>query len=354
MQIAVNARFLTQPITGVQRYALEISRRIKKLHPETRFFAPQNIIHREVAAELEAESFGHLRGHIWEQLELPRQLRRNDNPLLLCLATAAPLYYSRKIVTIHDLSFRHFPHAVSWRFRKLYEAMIPRILSSSLHITTVSDFSKRDICSAYGILPEHISVIANASSFPICAENTHSTTQRTIVAVGSLQPYKNLEFLINAFAIFNRDQRTPYKLKIVGSADKRVFRKIPTHGDTGDTKNVELTGRIDDQSLLNLYMSAQCFVFPSLFEGFGIPPLEAMACNCPVLASTAASIPEVCGDAALYFDPKDTHDLVQKLREITTNAELRADLVQRGRKNVGRFSWEQTTTQILNLTKSLT
>jgi glycosyltransferase involved in cell wall biosynthesis len=349
--ILINSRFLTQPITGVQRYAIEMSRILKKIDPSIRFIAPKNIVHREIAEELGVEVVGNLTGHLWEQIELPIHLRKYGSPLLLALATTAPLFYSKKIVTIHDLAFFHFPKAISWKFRLLYKFLIPRVLNSSLHITTVSEFSKNDIHGVYNTPKEQLSVIYNASSFASDVKAGVNNRQKIIIAVGSVQPNKNIEALVLAFDIFKKNTKSNYILKLVGGLDKKVFQGTSLINIIGDRKDIELTGYLSDRELFSLYNSSSCFIFPSLFEGFGIPPLEAMACGCPVIASTAASIPEICGDAALYCDPHSADDIAQKIAQLLSDETLQTNLIAKGYENIKRFSWEQSASSLFNLAK---
>lgn len=349
--ICVNARFLTQHLTGVQRYAIEIGRALKKLDRSIRFIAPANILHNDVAVELEAETVGRLTGHPWEQLELPTYLQRCGSPLLLALTAAAPIRYRHKVVTVHDLAFRHFPRAVSWRLRLLYSFLIPRVLRTSLHITTVSEFSKRDICATYGIRSEDVSVIPNASSLFSSPSGSRTRKSDVIVAVGSIQPYKNLEALIAGFGIFNQRHQNRYVLKIVGEVDAKVYRRTSLLDAVRGEKGVELIGRLPDNELLSLYESSTCLVFPSLFEGFGIPPLEAMASGCPVIASVAASIPEVCGDAALYCDPHDIDDIANKISHLVENDCLQRQLIEKGYENAKRFSWSRSAAALFDIAK---
>ncbi|MGK5054307.1 glycosyltransferase family 4 protein [Janthinobacterium sp. RB2P8] len=350
--VFVNARFLTQSITGVQRYALEICRILKKIDSSIRFVAPNNIIHPALAEELGVEVIGRFTGHLWEQLELPIFLKRNGSPLLFSLATTAPIFYKRKIVTIHDLAFLHFPDAHSWKFRCFYRFLIPRVLRSSLHITTVSEFSKNDISIKYNIRRDNISVIYNASSFDQNPNENFAVKNNVILAVGSVQAYKNIETLVAAFNIFKTQVEPGYVLKLVGGLNKNVFKDV-TFGEIikkqGD--DVKLTGYLTDTELHELYRSSKCFVFPSLFEGFGIPPLEAMACGCPVIASNATSIPEVCKDGALYFDPYNIKDLSEKMISLVNNDILQKKLIERGLENIQRFSWNKSANVVYKLLK---
>lgn len=349
--IFLNARFLTQPITGVQRYAIEISRILKKLHPEIQFVAPRNILHQDLADELGARIVGKNVGHIWEQIDLPLHLRSRGKPLLISLGTTAPIFYDRKVVTVHDLAFLHFPEVVSWKFRTFYKFLIPRVLKSSLHLTTVSEFSKNDFCSSYGVPRDHISVVPNASSFFLGKNVDVGNKEKVIIAVGSIQPNKNIEALVTAFALFKQRNPSDYVLKLVGGLDKRVFQDTKLLSMIRSRTDIELTGYLSDADLLSLYSSSTCFVFPSLFEGFGIPPLEAMACGCPVIASTAASIPEVCGDAALYINPHQIDDIAEKIAYLVNDQLLQESLILKGYENIKRFTWDKCGNEFWGIVK---
>ncbi len=161
--LIVNSRFLTQKITGVQRFAIEISLRLKDLLKENvSFVAPGNVIQPKIAEQLNVQIVGKHTGHIWEQWDLPRYLKKNGSPLLLNLCNLAPLHYNNKISTIHDVSFVRYPQTFSKKFLLFYNFMIPKIISSSKMILTVSEFSKREIIDVYGTEENKIEVVYNA------------------------------------------------------------------------------------------------------------------------------------------------------------------------------------------------
>ncbi len=160
-QLIVNARFLTQPLTGVQRFAIELCLCLKKILPGMKFVAPRNILHQKIAEELEVEPFGKFTSHLWEQIELPVFLKQQHSPLLLNLCNTAPLFYKRNIVCIHDIAFQVNPGWFSPTFVKLYKFLIPRIARRSLQVLTVSNFSKAEIISYTGIPENKVKVIYN-------------------------------------------------------------------------------------------------------------------------------------------------------------------------------------------------
>jgi len=348
-KIFVNSRFLTQKITGAQRFAIEISRQLKRLEPERFIFvAPKNIIHINLAKELRAEVIGVNTGHIWEQIDLPLYLKNRRVFLLLNLLNTAPLFYKNKIITIMDLSWKHFPKAVSKKFYFWYKFLIPKIAKESKHIFTISQFSKNDISNELNIKENIITNISCAFSEDF--KNIGVKRGRQILSVASLQPYKNIDGIIQAFISLKEKGRfAEYKLILVGGYNENVFRKIKIFNVIKSRSDIVLTGYIDDEKLIELYNKSSLFVLTSLFEGFGLPPLEAMACGCPVVVSNVASLPEVCGDAAYYVNPYDINDIANGIDKVLTDENLRRDLIEKGFENVKRFSWEKSAKQMIKV-----
>lgn len=342
----INARFLTQAITGVQRFAIEISKQLKKLDSSICFVAPSNIIHNELADDLGVEIIGRFSGHLWEQTELPFYLKKKGRPLLLSMTNTAPLYYPNKVITIHDVAFERFPQTFSWKFRLLYKNLIPRLMRSCLSVVTVSEFSRTEISEVYSYDKNKIKVVYNAVTegfMPSVLQHQ----DKYILAVSSLNYQKNFQTLVNAFNYLDRND---VKLYIIGGFNKN-FANTSLIQDIEKNKNVVFKGRVDDKELSRLYSNALCFVFPSFYEGFGIPPLEAQACGCPVLVSNAASLPEVCGNSALYFDPHRVEDVTKKIIELLGNKKLQNELREKGFENVKRFSWERSARKLFEIAR---
>ena len=347
--LTINSRFLTQNITGVQRFAIEISKQLKNIYGNNiEFVTPKNIIHENLAKELDAKVIGNKTGHLWEQIDLPIYLKQNNNPLLLNLANTAPLFYKKKIVTVHDLAYERFPQTFNWKFRLFYKLLIPSIIKSSKHIFTVSEFSKNEIIDFYKVNKEKISVIYNAVN-PIFKPNIENTKEKYILAVSSLNYQKNFHSLIKAFNLLDNKE---IKLYLVGNIN-RNFSSVNLMNLIENNKNIVFKGRVDDDELIRLYSNAICFVYPSLYEGFGIPPLEAQACGCPVIVSNVASLPEVSGESALYCNPYSVEDIREKIEILLNNEKLREDLIKKGFENIKRFSWEKSAKKIINIIKGL-
>lgn len=342
--LCVNARFLTQNISGVQRHAIEISRQLKKLNNDISFISPKNIIHNDLASELNATCIGNLTGHLWEQIELPKYLKSNNKPILLNLANTAPVLYGNNIVTLHDISFIRFPKNFSWKFRFAYKIAIPLILKKSKLILTDSIFSKNEIASVYNIDPINIKVVhcAVSKEFQYSAANIKD---KYILAVSSQSYHKNFHALIKSF---NSLTDKSVKLYLVGAingnfADHKLAREI------NGNENIKFMGRVEDAELVQLYSNAQCFVYPSLYEGFGIPPLEAQACGCPCVVSNVASLPEVCGASVIYCNPYSTEDISEKIQQVISDEACRKNLKAKGYENIMRFSWKKSAEKILKI-----
>lgn len=342
--VYVNARFLTQPITGVQRYSLEISLALHKLLPELRFVAPHNIVQQEAAERLGVERIGRRSGHAWEQIDLPLFLRQRGSPLLVNLANTAPLLYRNKISTLHDIAFERFPENFSWKFRLAYQLATPRMVRNSHKVLTVSEFSRQEICGHYQAPAGKVVVVPNAVSGEFHAR-VPAHGEPYLLAVSSLARQKNFHGLIDAFRLL---RQTTHKLYIVG-AFNRNFADPDLLGKIEADSRIKLLGRVSDDELTALYSGATAFVYPSFYEGFGLPPLEAQACGCPVLVADAASLPEVCGDSALYCAPNDIHDIAAKIDLLISTPALAQTLREKGRANIARYSWETSANRLLQV-----
>jgi glycosyltransferase involved in cell wall biosynthesis len=348
MSIYVNARFLTQSITGVQRYAIELSKIIKDKLPNIKFVAPKSIVQKELAEYLDVEPIGRFTGHIWEQFELPLFLQKKNKPLLINFCNTAPLFYNKQIVTIHDLSFLISPEWFSKPFYRYYSFLIPRIANNSLMIVTPSKHSKNDLVQILNLKEDKIKVIHNSipdnfKKFDV----GHLINQygKYVLAVSSLDPRKNFTRLIEAFTRANLPDT---KLVLVGTSNK-IFADQKLQQAIHNNSSVVFTGYVSDDELINLYKHANLFVYPSLYEGFGIPPLEAMACGCPTIVSKTSSLPEVCGEASYYIDPYNVEEIRQAILKLTLDVGLVNKLRLKGLERVKHFDWNKSADQLIKV-----
>ena len=344
--VVINARFLTQEVSGVQRFAEQLCLELARLRDDLLFVAPHGIRRTQSAERLKVRCIGRHSGALWEQLDLPLWLARNGNPPLVSLCNTAPLAYGKQIATHHDITYVRHPQSYSRRFRSFYRCLTPLLLKRARALLTVSEFSRGEIASHYRYPAERIHVVPNAVDGrfkPSAGDIATADAAPYLLAVSSPTAHKNFERMVRAFLRLKVCPNA--ELHIVGNAHP-IFAAAP---DLQNSPRIRLLGRLDDDELVRQYQGATAFVFPSLYEGFGIPPLEAQACGCPVIAARAASIPEVLAESALYFDPHDVEDMAFCMTRVLLDAKLRDDLRERGRSNVARFSWQRSARQVSQL-----
>ena len=345
--IYIATRFLTQPITGVQRYGIELSKAIKKINHDydITFLSPKNIIHKEIAGILEVKCVGNLKGHLWDQISLLRFLKSKGNPLVINFSNTLPIFYKNKIVTIHDITPLKYP--TNYGYKNYYRIILPLMIKNSKHILTVSEFSKKEIALHFGVEERKISVIHNGVNERFRPKKSQKKT-RYILTVSSIAFHKNFINLIEAF-LYLKTKRI--ELHIVGELNIKVFGKnsIKILNHIKNAKNIIFWRRIDDDTLIELYSNALCFVYPSLYEGFGLPPLEAQACGCPIVISDIPVFKEIYGDSALYFNPLNPYDIADKIDQVINDENLRNTLIEKGFENSKKYKWEKSAQQFFNV-----
>lgn len=353
--IYINGRFLGQATTGVQRYATEIVKALDTLvvsggtHGARRIvlLVPPGTPRPDWLRGIAGRSVGSLRGQAWEQLELPRH---TSDGVCLNLCNTAPLAGRSTVVAIHDASVFAVPETYSRAFRLWYRQLHRRLGRRVMRVVTVSEFSRSELGRYVGIPPERIAVIPAGSEHILAQPADPGVLERLglrgryLLAVGSQSPHKNFAGILAALRHLDPD----IGLVFAGGANSRVFRL------SGAASGVaHLVGRVTDGELRALYENAACFVYPSFYEGFGLPPLEAMTCGCPVIVSRAASLPEVCGDAAVYCDPGDPVDIARAIEAVLGNPGLQADLRRRGPERAAGFTWNKAARSLLGLVDQL-
>ena len=287
-------------------------------------------------------------------LTLSAELRRHPVDVLHVQFTAPPFAPCPVVTTIHDLSFEHLPETFKRRSRAQLRLTVRRTARKAALILTLSEFSRRDIIETYAVDPERVIVTPAAAPthFKPVADETELEKIRErygiganyLLSLGSIQPRKNLTRLIEAFQWLRKsrpDDELP-QLVIAGKRgwlDDEVFRAAQ---QDGLNESVKFIGYVPEEDLPALYSGAMCFVYPSYFEGFGLPVLEAMQCGAPVIAGNQTSLPEVAGDAALLFDPFDTRALGEAIARVIDHPDYRAELRARGLKRAAEFSWIAT------------
>ena len=351
---AINGRFLTQRRTGVQRYAREIVSSLDDLikdgHPFADGLRVTLLMPPDAECDLDLRCIdvrrcGYASGHIWEQAGLAP----NVESKLLSLCNTGPIAVRPQIVCIHDLNTRVYPRSYSPAFRNLYRLLIPLIGRSAKWIATVSAYSAKELIRFGVCRPNKITVIPNGYEHATRWKKQHSALTRsvatpsTIVLMGSSIPHKNLGMILE---MADRLAQIGLKLAVVGDRDATVFGADKQHMSAG---NVKWLGTISDQELAALLSDSMCLAFPSLTEGFGLPLLEAMAIGCPVITSDRASMPEVCGDAAIYASPLDPLAWVTAFVRLKNDPALRSQMITRGRMRTDKFCWSASAQSYLHL-----
>lgn len=336
--IVVNCRFLTQPVTGVQRFAEQILTELVPLRDDLVLVAPPGELRRAEIGGALVQQIGTRGGHVWEQLELPRYLRAHGRPLLLSLTNSAPMLYRPQIATVHDISFERFPETYSRGYRWFYGTMTPRVLRRARTVITVSEFSRAEIGTRHPSAAGRLRVVPNAVDSRFSQAVHAEQRPPYFLVVASRSPHKNLPRLVDAFRTHVVSTGSGTRLLLIGGAGAAFAGGEELHAD----ESVVALGRVDDDRLIELYAGARGFLFPSLYEGFGIPPLEAQATGTPVASSDRPAMREVLGDSALWFDPESIASIADAIGALDADASLRADLSARGSTNVARFSWSES------------
>lgn len=350
--ITINGRFMTRQATGVDRFALELlqawwpqfglgrSAALAMPMPDYRTdgTAP---VRQELTLDMPFIIDKRLGGHAWEQLRLPR-LRPES--VLLNLCNSAPMTRKRQVVVLHDAGVVATPKSYSFAYRNWHRLLMAGIMRRADVVVAVSKFSASEIARHVGGRRGPIEVVYEGGEHVLrepadtgILRRLNLGRQKYILAVGSSNPNKNLISIIRAEELL---KDLDIKVVAVGGVNRRVF------GDSTDgATTLVAAGYVSDAELRALYEGAECFVFPSFYEGFGLPPLEAMHCGCPVISSNRASMPEVCGDAAVYCNPDDPADIARCIRRVIESAGLRQELRESGYLRARQFSWSRAATQ---------
>lgn len=298
---------------------------------------------------------------LWQRLRLPWPVEHITGPIDLYHATdfVLPPTHARSILTVHDLSFVRVPESASPPLKSYLDVVVPRSIAQATHVIADSQATKDDIIALYDTAPEKITVLLSGVDprFQPVVDLQHQQTARTrygidprpyILAVGTVQPRKNYSRLIRSVAML-RQRSHDVQLVIAGGKGWLEDDMYTTLAKTSMEDHVCFIGYANDADLPTLYSAATCVAYPSLYEGFGFPILEGMACHTPVVTANVASLPEVAGDAALMVDPLDVDALTDALERVLTDRNLRQTLITRGQARVKHFTWGRAATQLRQL-----
>jgi glycosyltransferase involved in cell wall biosynthesis len=329
--VLVNARVLTASVTGVQRYTDELC---KRLDSKIERVSPGRPMHGPM-------------GHLWEQLLLPRL---TGGRVLWSPANAGPVSLERQVVTFHDIAVLDHPEWFGKRFAAWYRWLIPRLARRVKRIVAVSEFTKNRLVNSLGINPSKIAVIPNGvderfrrrNRIEVCDVRSRlpEPFSAYVLSVGSLEPRKNLARLLEAWSRCIDQVPSSVWLVITGiKGASQVFKRMP---QMSLPPRVHLAGFVPERQLSALYRGALALVYPSVYEGFGLPALEGMASGVPPIVGDNTSLPELVGDAGLFVDPHDVGAIADAMSRMVNDVELRAELGKRSMERSRLFDWNNT------------
>jgi len=366
MTIGIDARFFGPRGKGLGRYTQKLIEALQELDRENDYviflrrenfdeYLPQNPRFKKVLADYSWYGFA-------EQFFLPFKIYAQKVDLMHFPHFNVPIFYFKKyIVTIHDLILRHFATRRASRLGTLlywiknlgYRVVIWLALKRAKKIITVSEYVENDIIKSFKVKAQKISVTYEGAPEKnlLFAGLKYKLKEFGIgkpylLYVGNAYPHKNLERLVKAFEILVADSKNDLQLVLVGEEDY-FYQRLEEEGRTSILRRIEVfdqiifTDFVTDEELELLYQNATLYVFPSLCEGFGLPPLEAMSHGLPVVCSNATCLPEILGEAAIYFNPQDPNDMAEKINQVLSNNNLRKDLIAKGFEQIKKYSWRK-------------
>lgn len=357
MKIGIDARLWNQ--TGVGRYIRNLVENLQEIDKTNQYIL---FVRSKDKVKVRNSNFNIVNVNIsWhsleEQLKFPAILNKYNLDIVHFPYYSVPVFYNKPfIVTIHDLIPLHFQtgkaSTLPFPFYNLkfigFKFVVSTAARKAKKIITPSNFSKEDIVKSLKITPSKTEVVYEGVDKALIGNVKRKEVGNYFLYIGNAYPHKNLEFLLNVFKKLPLD----FKLILVGSEDyfyKRLKKKVKKNNLE---KKVEFFGNASDLELSILYEKAKALIIPSFLEGFGLPALEAMANKCLVLASDIPTLKEICKDAALYFDPTNENDLLQKILEISKNRDNFQDYINRGIKRTSEFSWRKTAKETLKIYES--
>ncbi len=357
MRIGIDARFYGSVGKGLGRYTERLVHELEKIDTENEysiFLCPENFDEYIPANPRFTKVLTKSRWYgVAEQLLYPWQLYAKRLDLVHFPHFNVPVLYRRPlIVTLHDLILFHYPTEKAttkkswWYWAKfhVYRFVLAEALRRAQTVITVSDFTKRDIETNYPAVKNKI-VVTKEAAEQFChfvgETESHAILRPYVLYVGNAYPHKNLEIFLSAANHFPN-----YNFVLVGKEDF-FYKRLKEQVEHEAIENIVFTGYVSDRELGRLYRNALVYVFPSLYEGFGLPPLEAMQYGTPVLASNRGSLPEILGDAALYFDPLDNTLLCEQLENLLKDDALRKNLAEKGYRQAALYSWTRMAEQTL-------
>jgi len=355
LDVYFNGRFLSQEVTGVQRYGHELLYALDRIIPSrpnvrVTLVCPKLDRAPPALTNIAVVQRGNLQGHAWEQIELPLLSR---GKVLFCPGNTAPaislLGGQSVIVTVHDLSYLYFPDAYSSAFRKAYGFLVPLAFRRARGVITVSVSERESIISRYPHVASRLTAIQNGGLPNDIASDTGEVQREDnhILYVGSLSKRKNFPRMLEVAC--SLASKKGYKFTFVGGTAGGLLESKSSVPEAIQPL-ITFAGQVNDtEKLISFYRRATVFMFPSMYEASPLPPIEAMACGCPVVAGDIPSLRERCGDAALYCDPQLTSSIETQVETLMTNKAMQSDLAAKGRSRANEFSWNNCAAKVLDV-----
>ncbi|MEA3494556.1 MAG: glycosyltransferase family 1 protein [Bacteroidota bacterium] len=361
MKIAVNTRFLIKDkLEGIGVFTFETLKIITEKYPEHKFYFlfdrkvdKEFIFSKNIEAIIVHPQARHpFLWYLWFEWSLPKVLKKINADIFVSMDGYLPLRNKTKSLTvIHDLAFEHYPKDIPFLVKKYYKYYFPKFAQKADRIATVSEFSKNDLIQKYGIEPNKIDVVYNGASdiFKALSEKEKADVKKELTAskdyfvyVGALHQRKNIPNLLKAYEKFRDNSQKEIKLVIVGRKAWGTKEMEDVFDSMKYKNDIIFTGRVSNERLAKYIASAVAMTYVSYFEGFGIPLIEAFACNVPVITSNSSSLPEVVGDAGLIVNPFDVEEIAIAMQKIAEDDTLRKKLIEKLKVQKQKFSWDKT------------
>lgn len=374
MKLGIDCRLFSSRFTGIGRYTHELVDQIMRLNKEegypheiVLFFNDPVYTHYKTTKNVTKVRVNARHYSFAEQFRFPKIIRRHRPDLMFFPHFNVPVFYRKPyIVTIHDLTLTLFPgrKMTSWYHRLAYNITIKNAVRTAKKIIAVSNHTKEDICHFLKTDPAKIEVIYNGIGPEFTLLQNTSKFAKTLrklginkqflLYTGVWRSHKNLPTLLHAFHILKTRENFDFQLVLTGNPDPHYPEVRDAIKKFDLQKDVITPGLVTEKELIYLYNAAFIYVYPSLYEGFGLPPLESMKSGTPVVASSTSSIPEVVGEEnALFFDPLNPEEMARKIVELHNDVNLQAELIDKGLTRASKFNWKKTAKKTYNLIKSV-
>lgn len=354
MRIVIDVQTTAGQKSGFGFYVSNLVENLKKIDQNNQYFLAEPYKDRDLSTPQRI---------IWDQIRFPIEALKNKADIIHQPCFSAPILTRAKtVVTIHDLISVNFPQNLPFFSRLFYSKLMPYTYKFADSFIAISEHTKKDILKLLNIDPKKITVIYEAASeeyVPLNSledkekiknvKNKYKINQDYILHIGTLEPRKNLNFLVKAFAEVIKDNTIKHNLVIAGKKGwyyEDLFKLVK---DLELEGRVIFTGYIEDEDKKYLYNGATAFVFPSLYEGFGLPPLEAMSCGIPVISSNTSSMPEVIGNAGILLSPEERDKWSESIKTLLKDQKLQKDLSEKSLQQAKKFSWEKTARETLEV-----